>query len=390
MPDVFICHSSTDQWRADRVCYSLEQEGMTCWIAPRDVPRQYPHAWGEGALMNEVLGQVRVFLVLLSEDAATSPRITREVKAAVRHKKTCLTVGFGPSAVALGGGLPLDHSRTRQVELSSPVVGGGYEELTEAVRAALEMEQPEGPDTGPGPRFAFVSYKREDFARVEPHLRTLDRINCPFWYDTGIPGGAEWAATIEAQIRSCGFLLVFLSREAVASKHVRREVKFADKLDKRIVPVLLEPAELDGGLDMLLSQYQMLDSRDHDFEAHLQAAVRQGLPSASKSPADLLARSAPTGTSSTPQNSGAPGNPALLTDPETRLLQYIQGKPDVAWTLDVLSHLLDSRPDIAEPGPALVQTVHSLVEKGFLRADPAGGLTVTPRAVGYFRLLLER
>lgn len=289
MPDVFICHSSTDQWRAERVCYALEVEGITCWIAPRDVPREYPHAWGDGALLNEVLGGVRLFLLLLSEDAAASPRIAREVKAAIRHKKACLTLGFGPSAAALGDSLPLERRRTRHVELSSPEGGGGYEELTDAVRETLEMEEPAAPEPAPGPGFAFVSYKREDFARVEPHLRTLGRIDCPFWYDTGIPGGAEWAATIEARIRSCGFLLVFLTREAVASKHVRREVKFADKLDKPIVPVLLEPVDLGGGLDMLLSQYQMLDSRDHDFEERLRAAVCQGPSSASKS-AGLLPR----------------------------------------------------------------------------------------------------
>jgi hypothetical protein len=362
MPDVFICHASTDQWRAERVCDALELEGITCWIAPRDVPRQYPHAWGEGSLLNEVLGQARLFLLLLSPDLATSPRIAREIKAAVRLKRTCLSASFDSSAAGLAEGLPLDRHRTRHVEVSS--VGGGYEELTDAVREALRAAEPASPDSDRGPGFAFVSYKREDLPRVETHLRTLARIECPVWYDTGIPGGAEWDVMIEARIRSCSFLLVFLSQAAVASKLVRREVKFADKLDKPIVPVLLEPVELDGGLDMLLSQYQIVDSREPDFEARLEAAVRPVLSSAA--------------------GSGPRRSTESLSDLEVRLLRYMRGKPDVDWTLDVLSHLLAERPDVAA-GPDLGQSVHSLAEKGFFRIDPAGGLTLTPKAVAFLR-----
>jgi hypothetical protein len=35
--DVFISHSSKDKLTADAICHSLEQNGIRCWIAPRDV-----------------------------------------------------------------------------------------------------------------------------------------------------------------------------------------------------------------------------------------------------------------------------------------------------------------------------------------------------------------
>ena len=39
-------------------------------------------------------------------------------------------------------------------------------------------------------------------------------------------------------------------------------MKFADTLNKAIVTIALEPAELKHGLQMLLTQYQILDIRN--------------------------------------------------------------------------------------------------------------------------------
>ena len=35
--DVFISHSSKDKQTADAICHYLEQNGIRCWIAPRDI-----------------------------------------------------------------------------------------------------------------------------------------------------------------------------------------------------------------------------------------------------------------------------------------------------------------------------------------------------------------
>lgn len=35
---VFISHSQKDKAIADIICSSLEQAGIDCWIAPRDIP----------------------------------------------------------------------------------------------------------------------------------------------------------------------------------------------------------------------------------------------------------------------------------------------------------------------------------------------------------------
>jgi hypothetical protein len=35
--DVFISHSTKDNQVADAICHVLEQNGVRCWIAPRDI-----------------------------------------------------------------------------------------------------------------------------------------------------------------------------------------------------------------------------------------------------------------------------------------------------------------------------------------------------------------
>jgi len=36
--DIFISHSSADCAAAEQICAYLEATGLSCWIAPRDIP----------------------------------------------------------------------------------------------------------------------------------------------------------------------------------------------------------------------------------------------------------------------------------------------------------------------------------------------------------------
>jgi hypothetical protein len=122
------------------------------------------------------------------------------------------------------------------------------------------------------PEYAFVSYRHGDAPRVFALVRAMRDQGIPCWYDRGIPGGSEWDAVIEERIARCRALVVFLSNGALQSKFVRREIKFADALDKPIVSVLLEPVHLGEGLRMLLTQYQMLEASHPDIAHDLQLA----------------------------------------------------------------------------------------------------------------------
>ncbi len=140
------------------------------------------------------------------------------------------------------------------------------------VTPLVEVELP-APYTGSEP-FVFISYKRGDEPRFAPILHQMIALGFNLWYDRGIPGGSEWDATLEERITHCHFVLLFVSESAINSKYVRREVKFADALNKPILSVVLEETRLSGGMNMLLTQYQMLNGGSPDFERQLRDAAQ--------------------------------------------------------------------------------------------------------------------
>jgi hypothetical protein len=139
-------------------------------------------------------------------------------------------------------------------------------ELASAVPSLPAADLQDGP-------FFFVSYRRADLARVIPIVESLRRQGWRLWYDAEIAGGAEWNAVIEQRLATCSAVLLFLSQPAVESKFVRRELQYADGLEKPIICVRLELAELRHGLGMLLGQYQFLDYDMPDFASRVDDAL---------------------------------------------------------------------------------------------------------------------
>jgi len=77
--DVFISYSSHDKSTADATCAALENAGIRCWMAPRDI---LPGAdWG--AAIMEALDTCRAMVLIFSSSANESPQIRREVERVV-------------------------------------------------------------------------------------------------------------------------------------------------------------------------------------------------------------------------------------------------------------------------------------------------------------------
>ena len=145
--------------------------------------------------------------------------------------------------------------------------------------AGLELPDGDPPTTTLPPpydgtgRYLFVSYRHTDLDAIVPVLKGLQELGWNLWYDRGIPGGSEWNAVLEERLASADAVLLFVSQAAVASKYVRREVLFADSLDKRIVGVQLERVRLEHGMGLLLGQAQLLRRSDPGFLARLERAL---------------------------------------------------------------------------------------------------------------------
>ncbi len=85
--DVFISYSSRDQKIAEGVCAYLEQHGIRCFVAYRDIPRGV--VWA-GAIV-DALEHSRMMLVLFSKHFNDSQQVDREIELAAEQSMPILT-----------------------------------------------------------------------------------------------------------------------------------------------------------------------------------------------------------------------------------------------------------------------------------------------------------
>ena len=86
MHDIFISYSTKDQAQAETVRDILEKNGIPCWMAPRDIP-------GGSNYTKEIPVAIRscqVFVLVLSDNAQSSPWVLKELDMAVNCGKVIL------------------------------------------------------------------------------------------------------------------------------------------------------------------------------------------------------------------------------------------------------------------------------------------------------------
>jgi hypothetical protein len=85
--DVFISYRKEDQATAVRVCDALEQRGVSCWMAPRDIPpgEEWPVAIIAGIKRSHTM------ILILSSHSHSSKQISREVETADRAGLNIIT-----------------------------------------------------------------------------------------------------------------------------------------------------------------------------------------------------------------------------------------------------------------------------------------------------------
>ncbi len=111
------------------------------------------------------------------------------------------------------------------------------------------MTPPLPPNVTTDPRRStvFISYHRESGTEFAQQLkRDLESAGHRCWLDTtSVPGGAQWGKAIPSAIRNSAALVVVVTDKTLQSLWVRKEIQFALKLDKFIVPVLVQDVPRD-------------------------------------------------------------------------------------------------------------------------------------------------
>lgn len=86
MKEIFISYSSNDLQQAETVRNVLEKNGLSCWMAPRDIP-------GGSNYTKEIpiaIRNCKIFVLILSESAQSSHWVLKELDSAVNSGKVIL------------------------------------------------------------------------------------------------------------------------------------------------------------------------------------------------------------------------------------------------------------------------------------------------------------
>lgn len=84
--EVFISYSSKDVTAAQAVCHILEENGIRCWMAPRDIPPGAEY----GDLIDDAIKSAAIVVILFSRFAKESDWVKGEINVAFEEQKVII------------------------------------------------------------------------------------------------------------------------------------------------------------------------------------------------------------------------------------------------------------------------------------------------------------
>ena len=131
-PDVFISYASLDSAIAESACEALERARVSCWIAPRDVT---PGAFYADEIVHAI-DTAKAIVLILSQNAATSPHVLREVERAASKRHAVISLRVDKAA--LPAGLEYFLNTSQWLDASSGDAVHALPKLVSAVQVAIQ------------------------------------------------------------------------------------------------------------------------------------------------------------------------------------------------------------------------------------------------------------
>lgn len=115
----------------------------------------------------------------------------------------------------------------------------------------------------------FISYSREDSVVAEELCAVLDKAGVNYWIDRNIHGSSNFLSEITQCIKSCKVLVFIASASSASSVFTQKEVLFAIKHKKCIIPYRIGEFHFDNNdeLDFVFTNVQWVDSAAEVLES---------------------------------------------------------------------------------------------------------------------------
>jgi AAA-like domain/TIR domain len=134
--DVFVSYSNRNKAVADAVCATLEEHGVRCWIAPRNVPPGLN--WSE-SIIDAIEGS-HIMVLVFTADANASQQIHREVERAINRGLVILPLRI--EDVPPSRALEYFIGNVQWLDAVTPPLEMHLRTLTESVKALLARPAP--------------------------------------------------------------------------------------------------------------------------------------------------------------------------------------------------------------------------------------------------------
>jgi hypothetical protein len=165
---LFVCHSSEDAGRVDAIVAALEDRGVRCWMAPRDI--KPGHDYAESIL--GALARSSAVLLVVSAAANASRHVRREVERSCNSNLPIIPVRI--DEVALAPALDYFLGSVKIVDATRGSLASHVGHVAEVV-AAVTGDGASPPDVPPRPRPA------EATRAVEPARPRRSARKVPAW-----------------------------------------------------------------------------------------------------------------------------------------------------------------------------------------------------------------
>ena len=253
--DVFISHSSVDKKAADAICHSLEQNGVKCWIAPRDI-RAGENYGGE---IIRGIQDCKVFLLVFSREANASPAVAKEVERAVLGYRK-IVIPFRIEDVAMSANL--EFFLTDVHWLDAYPDDTVFENLVTAVKNALGLNAASSSDAAqPKPEAAQPAFDPAQHA-TNAKQPALQR---PWWK-------RKWF--LPAVVIAAVLVIVFLVVPGLSNKDAPNAGLPSSPTENE---PSASPAPAGGAQAITGEQQAMLDALAQKFPEALPGLARQVL-----------------------------------------------------------------------------------------------------------------
>lgn len=121
----------------------------------------------------------------------------------------------------------------------------------------------------------FISYSRKDIAAAETLCRALDEAGVKYWIDRNMHGSVNFLSEITRYIRNAKAVLFIASDNSAKSEWTQKEILFAIKHNKKIVPYRIGDFRFEDNdeLDFVFANVQW----EHSVEAVVDTLQKLGL-----------------------------------------------------------------------------------------------------------------